>query len=75
MKNQGHIADSLLDGFKSLERKTRPVFGVLAMDVADTGSQHGNAQIRNLLALCGVGALAHCYNAVFLAADSTYLSL
>ncbi len=39
------------------------------MDVADTGRQHGNAEVGNLFALFGVRTFAHADDAVFFAAD------
>ena len=45
------------------------------MDVADACCQEINAQIGDHLALIGICALAHAYNAVFLAADRANLSL
>ena len=75
VQNEGHVAGLRLDRVKSLEGETRPVLGIYAVDVADTGSQHGNAQISDHLALFGISALAHADNAVFLAADGADLSL
>ena len=40
------------------------------MDIADACSQHGDAEVSDLLALCRICALALAYNAVFFAADS-----
>ena len=75
VENKGHIPDGSLDISEDVKAQTRPVSGVLAVDVADTGSKHRNSEIRNLLALLGISALAHADNAVLLAADSAYLSL
>ena len=73
MQNQGHIAGGVLDGLQHVETEAGPVCGVLTVDVADAGSQHGNAQIRDQLALCGISTLAAAHNAVFLTADSANL--
>ena len=69
------LVDSLVDCFKSLKGKTCPVVRVLAVDVADAGSQHGNAQICNGLALLGICALALANDAVLFTADGTNLCL
>ena len=45
------------------------------MNVADTCSEHCNAEISDSLALVGISAFAHTYNAVFFTADRAHLSL
>ena len=75
VENKGHIPDGSLDISEDVKAQTGPVSGVLAVDVAYTGSKHRNSEICDLLALLGIGALAHSDNAVLLAADCTDLSL
>ena len=59
----------------AIEIQALPVGGVLAVDVADTGSQEIDAQGCDLGALSGVSNLAHADDAVLLAADGADLSL
>ena len=70
MKNEGHFADFLVDSFQGVEGKACPVFGVLAVNIADACSKHGYAKVSNHLAFLGVCTFACAYNAVFFAADS-----
>ena len=51
--------------------ESRPVSRILAMDIADTCSQHVHTKICNRLALIRVCAFAHTNNTVFFAADGT----
>ena len=74
VQNQRHIADFSLDIIENVEAKSRPSFGIFAVDVADACCQHCDAEISDGLALFGICALAHTYNAVFLAADGADLS-
>ena len=75
MKNERHNACLLLDRIENVETKSRPSFGIFAVDVADSCCEHIYAEICNSLALIGICALAHSDNAVFLAADRANLSL
>ena len=69
VENEGHVADRFLDSREGLEGEAFPVGGVDAMDVADAGRQHGDAEVGDHLAFCGIRALALADNAVFLTAD------
>ena len=69
MENQRHFANLFGNGGKRFKGESRPVFGIFAVNVADSGGQHGNAQVGDLLAFVRISALAHTDNAVFLAAD------
>ena len=64
-----------MDLVQSLEVQALPVGRVLAVDVADAGSQEVDAQGSDLGALSGISDFAHTDDAVFLAADGTDLSL
>ena len=69
MENERHLPGLFLHGGEGLEREPLPVGGIFAVDVADPGGEHRHAEIRDLLALVGVGALAHPDHAVLFAAD------
>ena len=75
MQNQRNAVGGLVDLLQSLEIQALPVGGVLAVDIADAGSQEVNAQISDLLALSRISDLAGADHAVLFAADGTNLSL
>ena len=75
MQNQRHVAGELLDSVEGFKAETLPVFGIFAVDVADTGSQHGNAEVCDHLAFLRICALACADNAVLFAADGADLCL
>ena len=64
-----------LDSVQSVETQAGPVLGILAVDVADTSSQHGDAQISDHLALVGISHFASTDHAVLFAADGANLGL
>ena len=74
MKNQRKLTSQLLNSIQSFEGQTLPVCRIFAVDIADTSCQEVYAQISDSLALVGICAFAHTYNAVFFAADCTNLS-
>ena len=69
MQNERHITGLFAHGRERLKRKTFPVFGVLAVDVADACGEHRYAEVGDHLALIGIGAFAHAHDAVLFAAD------
>ena len=75
MQNQRNVVGGVVDLVQSLEVQTLPVGGVLAVDVADAGSQEVDAQRSDLGALGGISDLTHADDAVLLAADGADLSL
>ena len=75
VQDQGDVIGSAMDLVQSLEVQALPVGGVLAVDVADTGSQEVDAQGSDLGTLSGVSNLAHADDAVLFTADGTNLSL
>ena len=75
MQDQGDVIGSAMDLVQRLEVQALPVGGVLAVDVADTGSQEVDAQGSDLGTLSGVSDLAHADDAVLFTADGTNLSL
>ena len=75
MQDQRNVVGGVVDLVQRDKVQALPVGGVLAVDVADTGSQEVDAQRSDLRALSGVSDLAHADDAVLLAADGANLSL
>ena len=69
MKNERHRAGELLNLREHVKAQALPVGRILAVNVADTGCEHVDAEIRDHLALIRVRDLAAADDAVFLAAD------
>ena len=75
MKNKRHCTCLLLNSIKSLKGETGPICRILTVDITDTCSKHGNTEIGNHLALCGICALTCANNAILFATDRANLSL
>ena len=75
VQDQRTVVGGLMDLVQSLKVQALPVGGVLAVDVADAGSQEIDAQGSDLGALGGVGHFAGTDDAVFLAADGADFGL
>ena len=75
VQDQRNVVGGVVDLVQRDKVQALPVGGVLAMDVADAGSQEVDAQSGDLGALSGVSDLAHADDAVLLAADGADLGL
>ena len=75
MQNQRHGAGLFLDLCQHVQAQAGPVFRIDAVDVADAGSQHVDAQLTDAGALVRVRDLAAAQHAVLFAADGAYLGL
>ena len=58
VQHQGDVVGGVVDLVQSLEVQALPVGGVLAVDVADAGSQEVDAQGSDLGALSGISDFA-----------------
>ena len=74
MQNQWHFTGLFLDLSQNVQTQTSPVFWIYAVDVADTSSQHINAQLADACAFVWISDFAAAEYAIFFAADCAYLS-